>query len=132
MSGMEDPLLVDTSNKEQTGWFSKTVPNTGSTARDHLANERTFLAWFRTAISMIGFGLGIAKFAGQDIFGVLFSGCFIGLGTVLLGLSWHRYNSVRMALEQGQFVISLSTQLISLLTVILVVLAYCYLIKKAQ
>lgn len=29
--------------------------------RDHLANERTFLAWFRTAISLLGFGILIAK-----------------------------------------------------------------------
>ena len=29
--------------------------------RDHLANERTFLAWFRTAISLLGFGIVIAK-----------------------------------------------------------------------
>ncbi len=28
---------------------------------DHLANERTFLAWFRTAISLLGFGILIAK-----------------------------------------------------------------------
>ena len=26
------------------------VENSGSVARDHLANERTFLAWLRTAI----------------------------------------------------------------------------------
>jgi putative membrane protein len=30
-------------------------------ASDHLANERTFLAWFRTAISLLGFGILIAK-----------------------------------------------------------------------
>ncbi|MCG2888420.1 MAG: DUF202 domain-containing protein [Sulfolobales archaeon] len=30
---------------------------------DHLANERTFLAWVRTGIALIGFGLVIAKFA---------------------------------------------------------------------
>ncbi|MBW9141979.1 MAG: DUF202 domain-containing protein [Candidatus Aramenus sulfurataquae] len=30
---------------------------------DHLANERTFLAWVRTAIALIGFGFVIAKFA---------------------------------------------------------------------
>ena len=32
-----------------------------SSASDHLANERTFLAWFRTAISLLGFGILIAK-----------------------------------------------------------------------
>jgi putative membrane protein len=29
--------------------------------RDHLANERTFLAWVRTGISLLGFGVLIAK-----------------------------------------------------------------------
>lgn len=30
--------------------------------RDHLANERTFLAWMRTAITIIGLGFVVAKF----------------------------------------------------------------------
>jgi putative membrane protein len=29
---------------------------------DHLANERTFLAWIRTSISIIAFGFVVAKF----------------------------------------------------------------------
>lgn len=28
--------------------------NTGSVARDHLANERTYLAWIRTALAITG------------------------------------------------------------------------------
>lgn len=32
---------------------------------DHAANERTFLAWVRTAIGMVGFGLAIDKLGGQ-------------------------------------------------------------------
>jgi putative membrane protein len=30
---------------------------------DHLANERTFLAWIRTSIALMGFGFVIVKFA---------------------------------------------------------------------
>lgn len=30
--------------------------------REHQANERTFLAWLRTAIALIGFGFAIARF----------------------------------------------------------------------
>jgi putative membrane protein len=30
--------------------------------RDHAANERTYLAWIRTAIALIGFGFVIEKF----------------------------------------------------------------------
>ena len=32
--------------------------------RDHAANERTFLAWVRTAISVVGFGLAIGRLGG--------------------------------------------------------------------
>src|SRR5580692_4200754 len=32
-------------------------------ARDHLANERTFLAWIRTSIGVMAFGFVVEKFA---------------------------------------------------------------------
>jgi len=31
--------------------------------RDRLANERTLLSWVRTALSLIAFGVGLAKFS---------------------------------------------------------------------
>lgn len=30
--------------------------------RDHLSNERTYLAWIRTALSLIGFGFVVVRF----------------------------------------------------------------------
>jgi putative membrane protein len=42
------------------------VPASGSNpnrARDHLANERTFLAWIRTGIAGVVFGFAIGRFA---------------------------------------------------------------------
>ena len=33
-----------------------------SRARTHLANERTFLAWFRTGITLVALGLAAAQF----------------------------------------------------------------------
>lgn len=33
----------------------------GSWARDHLANERTLLAWIRTALGFMAFGITVAK-----------------------------------------------------------------------
>ncbi len=38
------------------------IPNPNR-ARDHLANERTFLAWVRTAIAVGVFGFAIGRFA---------------------------------------------------------------------
>ena len=39
-----------------------TTPAKINNTRDHLANERTFLAWIRTSISVIVFGFVVAKF----------------------------------------------------------------------
>ena len=44
---------------EQSDAFSSIVANTGSTSRDHLANERTFLAWARTGLTFVGLGVAI-------------------------------------------------------------------------
>lgn len=37
--------------------------NTETKLREHLANERTFLAWIRTSIALMGLGFVIVKFA---------------------------------------------------------------------
>jgi putative membrane protein len=42
---------MDTNNNRKT-----------SGPADHLANERTFLAWIRTSIALMGFGFVIVKF----------------------------------------------------------------------
>ncbi len=36
--------------------------NTFEKSREHLANQRTFLAWIRTSIALMGFGFVIVKF----------------------------------------------------------------------
>ena len=38
-----------------------------SRARTHLANERTFLAWLRTAVALIGLGLAAAQFLQHQV-----------------------------------------------------------------
>ena len=35
----------------------------GSRARDHLANERTWLAWVRTAVGLVVLGAAVARFS---------------------------------------------------------------------
>ena len=39
------------------------MPENPNRARDHLANERTFLAWVRTGIATIIFGFAIGRFS---------------------------------------------------------------------
>jgi putative membrane protein len=41
-------------------------PDADSRARTHLANERTFLAWFRTGIALIALGIAAAQFLSRE------------------------------------------------------------------
>jgi putative membrane protein len=38
-----------------------------SRARTHLANERTFLAWFRTGLTLLALGLAAGQFLSRDV-----------------------------------------------------------------
>jgi len=42
-------------------FMSTPIPNSGSTARDHLANERTFLSWTRSGLAFVALGVALAK-----------------------------------------------------------------------
>lgn len=44
-----------------------TYTNTGSTARDHLASERTFLAWIRTGLGFVALGIAVERFSQLDL-----------------------------------------------------------------
>lgn len=78
--------------------------------RDHLANERTYLAWMRSAIALIGFGLVIVRIrmfqpplvpsTGMSWkLGLAFS--VVGLLTVLL--STQHYFSVRRDIDEDTY-----------------------------
>jgi len=61
---------------------------------DHSANERTFLAWVRTVIAIVGFGLGAARLGGQQA--ALWSEvAMLVTGAVVIALAWLRMRHVR-------------------------------------
>jgi putative membrane protein len=82
---------------------------------DHLANERTFLAWVRTAITIMAFGFVVARFglflkeisgtgSGQTSPVSQGLGVFLVLaGTVILVVSQLRFRRVRTDLLDGRF-----------------------------
>jgi len=73
-----------------------------SSARDHLANERSYLAGLRTSLVVIGFGFGISEVSDSALFtGAL----FICLGSLFLLLAGHRYQSVSYHLQREEFII---------------------------
>jgi putative membrane protein len=88
-----------------------------SRARDHQANERTFLAWLRTGIALVVFGFAIGRFAiairqfarieGQASADTGFSVWFgmvamIG-GVVLILAGLFRYRRTRSLIDSGSF-----------------------------
>ncbi len=86
-------------------------------ARDHLANERTFLAWVRTGVAVVVFGFAIGRFAiamrqltqfeghGQRTAGLSvwmgMSSILAGVVMVVAGLA--RYHKTRAQLDAGTF-----------------------------
>lgn len=77
-----------------------TIENTGSLARDHLANERTFLAWLRTGVTLMGVGVALVKFD------ALISGVLLAIiGIFFIITSSKRYFEVMEALNEGKYII---------------------------
>jgi putative membrane protein len=74
-------------------------------ARDHLANERTYLAWLRTAAAVMALGLAVtglshrvsATTAVAGVLLVITGACGVAYGTA-------RYRRVTRELDSGNFV----------------------------
>jgi putative membrane protein len=110
-------------------------------AGDHLANERTFLAWIRTAIGIMGFGFVVVKFSlfirqiglvlGTDsqthykgyspVVGIL----LVCLGAATTLFSYFRYANTKRQLEEGNYyqsnlLVKVVTALIFLVSILLI------------
>lgn len=85
------------------------VENRDSTARDHLANERTFLAWVRTALGLVGLGVLLERLgAGSDQDIAMVAGIgFISFGGLTLIYAVSRYLWVARNLELGLFPVAI-------------------------
>ena len=62
----------------------------------HAANERTFLAWVRTAIAVVGFGLGAARLDGPSQ--VWSEVALLGSGGIVILLAFVRLRRLRAAI----------------------------------
>lgn len=85
------------------------VKNKDSTARDHLANERTFLAWVRTALGLVGLGVLLERLgAGSNQEIAMAAGvAFISFGGLTMIYSVSRYVRVARHLERGMFPVAI-------------------------
>ncbi|HEU5441154.1 MAG TPA: DUF202 domain-containing protein [Ktedonobacterales bacterium] len=115
-----------------------------SAARDHLANERTLLAWARASIAVMALGFVVARFGllirelgalppralptgASTAFGVALTVA----GALLMGTATVRYGRIGRMIERGEFRWSpgLGLALGSLLVVVALLLAAYLLIS---
>jgi putative membrane protein len=93
------------------------MDQTPQRASDHLANERTFLAWVRTSISVIVFGFVVAKFGitlrqlfrfenldpHETGISLALGVSFMVVGILMAIVAVWRYQSTRVQIEQSDF-----------------------------
>jgi putative membrane protein len=110
-------------------------------ASDHLANERTFLAWIRTSIGIMAFGFVVVKFSlfvkqvsmllGKPNvvqhrgYSVIVGIILVAAGTLTCILSYFRYKSTEKVLRQGNyknnsFLVVMTTAIIFLISILLI------------
>ncbi|KAI8632547.1 hypothetical protein F5Y19DRAFT_367657 [Xylariaceae sp. FL1651] len=106
------------------GVWSIELENKGSVARDHLALERTFLAWLRTSLAFASIGIGITQlfrlntsisgqgdlhFVAVRHLGRPLGATFIGISILVLFLGYHRYYQSQQWVLKGKFPASRGT-----------------------
>lgn len=109
-------------------------PDLESRARTHLANERTFLAWLRTGIALIGLGLAAAQFLERQVFPGLPLIRVMSLVMVVTGISMaidgsRRYVRHSKQIEAGEFkVTTRSAVVMALLVAIMGLMAIAFIL----
>lgn len=95
------------------------LENSGATARDHLANERTYLAWLRTSLTFASIGVAVAQFfklqttstkamKEDQPFSVrklstVLGGLFVASGLIVITCGVFRYFNTQRLLQHGKF-----------------------------
>jgi putative membrane protein len=79
-----------------------------ATRRTRLANERTYLAWWRSGLTSFAVSLGVGKLVpelsdGSDWRYVALGVCFALLGLAFIGLGYLRFRAVNVALDEGRW-----------------------------
>ncbi len=77
-------------------------PDVDPDARFLLANERTLLAWLRTALAMQAGGVGVLQFVTRVEARTAIGLSLLGLGALAAVVGYVRYRSAEVALRRGQ------------------------------
>jgi putative membrane protein len=107
-------------------------------ATEHLANERTFLAWVRTSIAIVSLGFVVAKFdvwmrelagssattpshAGNPHASLVIGIVMMAIGGIFVALAARRYHRVTLDIERGE--VRADRGLVLFVTAVVVVLS---------
>jgi len=79
-----------------------------ATRRTRLANERTYLAWWRTGLTSFAVGIGAGKIAPELAGGaswpyITVGVAFCALGLLFVGYGFRRLREVDAALDRGEW-----------------------------
>lgn len=79
--------------------------------RDHLANERTYLAWVRTAAAVTVLGLAVAEFVrGGRVLPIVAGILLVGVGAVGIAYAAVRYRRCAADIDDGRLQVARSTR----------------------
>jgi len=121
-------------------------------SNEHLANERTFLAWLRTCIALMGLGFVIARFSlflrefgiitknqtiqsnlSDPFSSTMLGMSMIGLGILLIVYALVNYLKTRKAIEVGVYVSRPSIVYLSTIVIVIfgvITIGYLAIISK--
>jgi putative membrane protein len=92
--------------------------------RDHLANERTMLAWVRTAITIIGLGFLVGRFlvdGGEaDALAIGLAAVLVLAGTASAAAGLARFVAVERQIDSGHYRPSIVTHVVLTATITIV------------
>ena len=102
----------------------KTGADPDTRTRTYLANERTFLAWLRTGLSLSALGLGAAQFLERDLvpsipLTVIFVMVLIASGTVMVAAAGLHHTHARVRIKAGVFRPALSAVVLAAVLIVI-------------
>ncbi|KAI8584446.1 hypothetical protein K450DRAFT_295975 [Umbelopsis ramanniana AG] len=113
---------------------SKVLKNRGCVARDHLANERTYLAYLRTSLAMISTGVAVTQLfrmnkthPDKSTGGRLLGGYLILLGIIVLLFAAIRFFHCQEAMTRGVFPVMSSVAIVTSVLLLTLCISMLYL-----